>query len=93
MIQRLSFSIAVNAGADIIFLDEVFAVGDEKFKEKAITVFEQAWLEGRTVVMVSHSLGNIEKYCDRAIYLVKGKVKYLGDAKEAIRLYKEDNKA
>lgn len=92
MIQRLSFSIAVNAGADIIFLDEVFAVGDEKFRRKAIKVFEQAWLEGRTVVMVSHSLGNIQKYCDRAIYLKKGKTVFIGDAKEAVRLYQEDNK-
>lgn len=93
MIQRLSFSIAVNAGADIIFLDEVFAVGDEKFKVKAIKVFEQSWLKGRTVVMVSHSLGNITKYCDRAIYLKKGKMVFLGDPKEAIRLYQIDNKA
>ena len=92
MIQRLSFSIAVNAGADIIFLDEVFAVGDEKFKRKAIKVFEQAWLEGRTVVMVSHSLNNIKKYCDRAIYLKKGKMVFLGDVEKALELYYEDNK-
>jgi ABC-type polysaccharide/polyol phosphate transport system ATPase subunit len=83
----------VNAGAEIIFLDEVFAVGDEKFRAKAIKVFEQAWLEGRTVVMVTHSLGNIEKYCDRAIYLKKGKMEFMGDPKEAIRLYQVDNKA
>jgi ABC-type polysaccharide/polyol phosphate transport system ATPase subunit len=92
MIQRLSFSIAVNAGADIIFLDEVFAVGDEKFKRKAIKVFEQSWLEGRTVVMVSHSLNNIQKYCDRAIYLKKGKMVFVGDVDKALELYHEDNK-
>lgn len=92
MIQRLSFSIAVNAGAEIIFLDEVFAVGDEKFKQKAVKVFEKAWLESRTVVMVSHSLGNIAKYCDRAIYLKNGKMVFLGDAREAVELYQKDNR-
>jgi ABC-type polysaccharide/polyol phosphate transport system ATPase subunit len=92
MIQRLSFSIAVNAGAEIIFLDEVFAVGDEKFKQKAVKVFEKAWLEARTVVMVSHSLGNIAKYCDRAVYLKKGKMVFLGDAREAVELYQKDNR-
>src|SRR5690606_13299158 len=52
MIQRLSFSIAVNARADIMFLDEVFAVGDEVFRKKATKVLEKSWLEGRTVVIV-----------------------------------------
>lgn len=90
MIQRLSFSIAVNAGADILFLDEVFAVGDIKFKKKAIEVFEKSWIEGRTVIMVSHSLSNIEKYCNRCIYLKDGKIKFFGEPKEAIKMYKED---
>lgn len=91
MIQRLSFSIAVNAGADIMFLDEVFAVGDAKFKAKAIKVMEESWIKGRTIVMVSHSLSNISKYCSRALYLKKGKVAYLGDAEKAIQLYNKDN--
>ncbi len=91
MIQRLSFAIATNAGADIMFLDEVFAVGDAKFKKKAIEVLEKSWIDGRTIIMVSHSLSNIEKYCKRAIYLKKGKIAFIGDAKEAIALYNEDN--
>ena len=90
MIQRLSFSIAVNAGADIIFLDEVFAVGDQKFRNKAIEVFEKSWIEGRTVVMVSHSLENIRKYCNRTIYLRKGELVYFGDTDEALQLYHND---
>lgn len=90
MIQRLSFSIAVNAGADIIFLDEVFAVGDQKFRNKAIEVFEKSWIEGRTVVMVSHSLQNIRKYCNRTIYLKKGELAYFGDTQEALKRYEED---
>ena len=82
----------LNAGTEIIFLDEVFAVGDEKFKRKAIKVFEESWLKGRTVIMVSHSLGNIKKYCNRALYLENGKMKYLGGPDKAIELYLEDNK-
>lgn len=91
MIQRLSFSIAVNAQADIMFLDEVFAVGDEVFKHKATKVLEKSWLEGRTVVIVSHSMGNIQKYCQRVLYLKNGKMVYLGDPETAIKMYHEDN--
>ena len=87
MRQRLAFSIAVNASADIIYLDEVFAVGDEKFKEKATSVFEEAWVKGRTVIMVSHGLNNIKKYCNRAILLNKGKIVFDGDPDEAINKY------
>lgn len=91
MKQRLAFSIAINAGADIMFLDEVFAVGDAQFKQKAIQVFEENWIEGRTVVFVSHSLGHIEKYCDRTLYIKNGEIAFLGDSKEAIKLYYKDN--
>ncbi len=91
MIQRLSFSIAVNARADIMFLDEVFAVGDEVFRSKATKVLEKNWLEGRTVVIVSHSMSHIQKYCQRVLYLKKGKMVYLGDPQTAIKLYHEDN--
>lgn len=91
MIQRLSFAIATNAGADIMFLDEVFAVGDAKFKRKAIDIMEKSWIDGRTIIMVSHSLNNISKYCKRAVYLKKGEVAFLGEAKTAIKMYNEDN--
>lgn len=90
MVQRLSFSIAVNAGADIMFLDEVFAVGDEKFRQKAVQVMEKNWLQDRTVIMVSHGLQNISRYCDRCAYLHKGELKFVGPPDEAIRLYRED---
>lgn len=90
MIQRLSFSIAVNAQADIIFLDEVFAVGDERFRRRAVQVLEENWMLQRTVIMVSHSLPNIEKYCDRVLYLNQGKVCFVGSPKEAIAQYQEN---
>jgi ABC-2 type transport system ATP-binding protein len=91
MVARLGFSIAVNAGADIMFLDEVFAVGDMKFQEKAIKVFESSWIEGKTVVLVSHGMEVIRKYCTRAAYMKDGEVKYFGETDKAIEMYIEDN--
>ena len=91
MIARLAFSIAVNAGADIMFLDEIFAVGDMKFQEKAIKVFESSWIEGKTVILVSHSMEVIRKYCKRSAFMKNGELKYFGDTEKAIELYTEDN--
>jgi ABC-type polysaccharide/polyol phosphate transport system ATPase subunit len=91
MMARLGFSIAVNAGADIMFLDEIFAVGDVKFREKAVKVFESSWIEGKTVILVSHSMDVIEKYCSRAAFMRQGQLVYFGDTKEAIDLYLKDN--
>ncbi|MBN8855764.1 MAG: hypothetical protein BGO55_22685 [Sphingobacteriales bacterium 50-39] len=91
MMARLAFSIAVNAGADIMFLDEIFAVGDVRFREKAIRVFESSWIEGKTVVLVSHSMDVIEKYCTRAALMRQGQLVFVGNTKEAIDLYLRDN--
>lgn len=91
MQARLAFSIAVNAGADIMFLDEIFAVGDLKFQEKAIKVFESSWIEGKTVVLVSHTMSTVEKYCTRTAFMKHGRLEYFGDTGKAIELYMEDN--
>src|SRR6202044_1375997 len=86
MVARLGFSIAVNAGADIMFLDEIFAVGDMKFQEKAIKVFESSWIEGKTVILVSHSMDVIRKYCNRAAFMKHGVLVYFGNTEKAIQL-------
>lgn len=91
MVARLGFSIAVNAGADIMFLDEIFAVGDMKFQEKAIKVFESSWIAGKTVILVSHTLETIQKYCSRAAYMKSGSLIYFGDTQTAIDMYTKDN--
>jgi ABC-type polysaccharide/polyol phosphate transport system ATPase subunit len=91
MVARLGFSIAVKAGADIMFLDEIFAVGDMKFQEKAIKVFESSWIQGRTVVLVSHSMDVIKKYCHRAVYMKGGEMVFYGDTEMAIQHYLKDN--
>ena len=91
MVARLGFSIAVNAGADIMFLDEIFAVGDVKFQEKASKVFESSWIEGKTVVLVSHSMDTIQRYCHRAAFMKNGKLEFIGETAKAIELYMQDN--
>lgn len=91
MVARLGFSIAVNAGADIMFLDEIFAVGDVKFQEKAVKVFEQSWINGKTVVLVSHNMRVIQKYCNRVAYIKNGALEYIGDPEIAIAKYLEEN--
>lgn len=91
MLARLGFSIAVNAGADIMFLDEIFAVGDIKFQEKAIKIFEKSWIENKTVVLISHSMAVIQNYCQRVAYLKNGNLEYIGEAATAIKMYLDDN--
>lgn len=91
MVARLGFSIAVNAGADIMFLDEIFAVGDMKFQEKAVKVFESSWIEGKTVILVSHTMDVIRKYCSRTAFMKHGSLVFFGDTEKAIELYTEDN--
>jgi ABC-type polysaccharide/polyol phosphate transport system ATPase subunit len=91
MVARLSFSIAVKAGADIMFLDEIFAVGDMKFQEKAVRVFESSWIKGKTVVLVSHTMDTIKRYCSRSAYLKSGELVFVGETEKAIELYLKDN--
>ena len=87
MVQRLSFSIAMYAQADILFLDEVFAVGDNKFKEKATEMLEKSWMQGCTTIMVSHSNALIQKYCSKVLVLNKGEQIFYGDVKEGLEIY------
>ena len=91
MVARLGFSIAVNAGASIMFLDEIFAVGDLKFQEKAVKVFESSWIEGKTVILVSHSIDVIKKYCSRTAYMKLGELMYFGETEKAIEMYLQNN--
>ena len=91
MMGRLAFSIAVNAGADIMFLDEIFSVGDMKFQEKAIKVFESSWIEGKTVVLISHGMPVINAYCNRTAFMKDGQIEFFGETAKAIELYTADN--
>jgi ABC-2 type transport system ATP-binding protein len=89
MYMRLGFSIAVNVDADILLLDEVFAVGDEAFQRKSTDRVLRFKEEGKTIAFVSHSGAAVERMCDRAILLRQGVLEYDGETAEAIQRYQE----
>jgi ABC-2 type transport system ATP-binding protein len=89
MYMRLGFSIAVNVDADVLLLDEVFAVGDEAFQRKCIDRILRFKEQNRTIAFVSHSGAALERMCDRALLLRQGMVEYDGETAEAIRRYQE----
>ena len=83
---RLAFSIAIRAKGDILLLDEVLAVGDAAFQQKCNDYF--ASLHGnQTVILVTHSMDNVRKFCDRAILIEGGKIKLDGDPEEIADAY------
>ncbi len=85
---RLAFSIAIRAKGDILLLDEVLAVGDAAFQQKCNDYF--ASLHGnQTVILVTHSMENITKFCDRAILIENGKIKLDSDPKAVAKAYKD----
>jgi len=84
---RLAFSIAIKAKNDILLFDEVLAVGDSNFQEKCIRQFKKFKKEKRTIVLVTHSMDTVEKFCNKVILLSNGKVEYEGDSAGAIDKY------
>lgn len=92
MSVRLAFSLAIHARADVLLVDEVLAVGDASFQAKCFDQFERMRREGRTVVLVSHDMDTIERYCDRAVLLEKGLVEEIGDPALVAERYREVNR-
>ncbi|PYZ92542.1 teichoic acid ABC transporter ATP-binding protein [Salipaludibacillus keqinensis] len=89
MQARLGFSIAATLKPDIFILDEALSTGDIAFKQKASEKIQDMMEMAKAVIIVSHSMGFVEKICTRAIWMDKGKVLYDGDPKKAIELYRE----
>jgi ABC-type polysaccharide/polyol phosphate transport system ATPase subunit len=87
MHMRLGFAIAVHVDADILLLDEVFAVGDEAFQKKCVGKVLEFRERGGTVCFVSHSAAAVERLCERALLLSRGIVEYDGDTTEALKRY------
>jgi lipopolysaccharide transport system ATP-binding protein len=85
---RLAFSVAIQADAQILLMDEVLAVGDARFQEKCFDVFARYKREGKTVVLVTHDVGSVNLYCDRALLLDHGKLHADGPASEVTALYR-----
>jgi ABC-type polysaccharide/polyol phosphate transport system ATPase subunit len=86
---RLGFAAAIQTDADIYLVDEVLAVGDARFQEKCFDTFRQLKRDGRTVIYVTHDLGSIERFCDRAILLEQGEVAASGDPRDVARIYRQ----
>lgn len=87
MFARLAFSIAATLEPDILFIDEILAVGDIAFQKKSLSKIREIINSGRTVLLVSHNLMQIENLADTVIYLNKGKIKFQGTPKEAVLAY------
>ncbi len=76
---RLAFSIAIKAKNDILIFDEVLAVGDEAFQRKCLDIFDEYKASGQTVILVTHDMDTVKRYCNRAILLSEGKIAHSGD--------------
>lgn len=81
MYMRLAFSVAINVDADVLLIDEILAVGDANFQTKCFNKIREIKGQGTTIVIVSHSLGQIEQICDRSIWIKEGKIQKEGDPK------------
>ena len=92
MQAKLGFSVATAIKPDILILDEVLGVGDIKFKKKSNAKIQSMMKEGGTVLLVSHSIGQIKKICDRCIWIENGKIVMEGEAKEVCDAYVKSSK-
>jgi len=91
MTVRLAFSVAVQVDADVLLVDEVLAVGDAAFQQKCFDQFHRLKDEGKTIVFVTHDMSAVERFCDRALLLERGRIMAI-DAPHAIaRAYNELN--
>jgi len=88
---RLAFSIAIRAESPILLLDEVLAVGDEAFQRKCFDYFAKLKGDKKTVVLVTHDMDSVQRFCNRAMYIEKGKIMYIGNTREAARAYEKAN--
>jgi ABC-type polysaccharide/polyol phosphate transport system ATPase subunit len=91
MSVRLGFSVAIEVDADVLLVDEVLAVGDAAFQHKCYQQFERLKAEGKTIVFVTHDMSAVERFCDRAMLIEKGKMLELGAPREVARAYNQLN--
>lgn len=87
MYMRLAFAVAIHVDADILLIDEILAVGDAYFQSKCFQRLREIKQDGATIVLVSHSLGQIEKICDRTVWLHQGLLRETGKPKEVHQSY------
>ena len=87
MYMRLGFAVAIHVDPDVLLVDEVLAVGDEGFTHKCLDKFSEFKRRGKTILLVTHSLGLVERFCDEAVWLDHGEKMAQGDPKRVIDAY------
>lgn len=90
MYMRLGFAVAIHVDPDVLLVDEVLAVGDEGFTHKCLDKFGEFKRRGKTILLVTHSLALVERFCDEALWLDGGKVRGTGDPKRVVGAYLTD---
>lgn len=87
MFARLAFAVAIRRDPQILLLDEVFAVGDQAFKKKSAETMQRLLADAGTIVMVSHGLSRLRRFCHRLVWMDQGRVMAVGDADEIAAQY------
>lgn len=87
MYARLAFAVAIHVNPDILIVDEILSVGDIEFQNKCMDKFKEFKSLGKTIIYVSHGLDAVQNYCEKAIWLEKGKIKEIGSAIEVVEKY------
>ena len=90
MYVRLGFSVAVNVDPDILLVDEVLAVGDESFSRKCLDLMANFKKAGKTIVLVTHDLPTVERFCDQALWLDSGCIRAQGEPRQVIDAYRQE---
>lgn len=88
---RLAFSIAIRSRSEILIMDEVLAVGDANFQKKCFDMFRQLKKQGRTIILVTHDMGNVERFCDRVLILNEGEIMAITTPAKASSIYAKLN--
>jgi ABC-type polysaccharide/polyol phosphate transport system ATPase subunit len=90
MYMRLGFAVAIHVDPDVLLIDEVLAVGDEAFTHKCLDKFAEFRRRNRTVLLVTHSLNLVERFCDEALWLNDGRARAMGDPRRVVSAYISD---
>ncbi len=89
MVARLGFAVAMAEKPEVLLVDEVLSVGDERFKDKCNERFQELTADGTTIIFVSHNMGAVQEMCSRASWLNQGKLMMTGDTNEVIGEYRK----
>ena len=90
MYMRLGFAVAVHVDPEVLLVDEVLAVGDEGFSLKCLDKFAEFKRRGKTILLVTHGLSMVERFCDEAVWLDAGRKRMVGDPRRVVQMYLSD---